>query len=65
MRTKLNPEDFTDESSEMTTYDDLLAALDWLNKVPKENLVYLIVNIVSDADNKEELLEYIANYFDE
>ena len=65
MRTKLNPEDFTDESSEMTTYDDLLAALAWLNKVPKENLVYLIVNIVSDADNKEELLEYIANYFDE
>jgi hypothetical protein len=32
------------------TYDDLLAELEWLHKVSKENLVYL--------------LEYIANYFD-
>lgn len=65
MKTKLNPEDFTDESAcKGLTYTELetLDVLSFLYDLDKQSLISLLLSIVADANNQYELIEYLSNW---
>lgn len=61
---KLNPEDFTDESSKNLTYTELetLNVFDFLYNLDKQYIISLLLSILADADNQYELVEYLVNW---
>lgn len=67
MKTKLNPEDFTDESAcKGLTYTELetLDVLSFLYDLDKQSLISLLLSIVADANNQYgfnqyKLIEYL------
>lgn len=70
MKTKLNPEDFTDESAcKGLIYTELetLDVLSFLYDLDKQSLISLLLSIVADANNQYgfnqyELIEYLSNW---
>ena len=71
MKTKLNPEDFTDESAcKGLTYTELetLNVLSFLYDLDKQSLISLLLSIVADANvyqngfTQYELIEYLSNW---
>ena len=61
---KLNPEEFTDESAERLTYIEVeeLNSLNFLYDIDPKDVINLLLSIVADADNQNELIEYLVNW---
>ena len=61
---KLNPEEFTDESAERLTYTEVeeLNSLNFLYDIDPKDVINLLLSIVADADNQNELIEYLVNW---
>ena len=61
---KLNPEEFTDESAERLTYTEVeeLNSLNFLYDIDQKDVINLLLSIVADADNQNELIEYLVNW---
>jgi hypothetical protein len=61
---KLNPEEFTDESAERLTYTEVeeLNSLNFLYDIDPKDVINLLLSIVADADNQDELIEYLVNW---
>ena len=61
---KLNPEEFTDESAERLTYTEVeeLNSLNFLYDIDQKDVINLLLSIVADADNQDELIEYLVNW---
>ena len=61
---KLNPEEFTDESAERLTYTEVeeLNSLNFLYDIDQKDVINLLFSIIADADNQDELIEYLVNW---
>ena len=61
---KLNLEEFTDESAERLTYTEVeeLNSLNFLYDIDPKDVINLLLSIVADADNQNELIEYLVNW---
>ena len=61
---KLNPEEFTDESAERLTYIEVeeLNSLNFLYDIDQKDVINLLFSIIADADNQDELIEYLVNW---
>ena len=61
---KLNPEEFTDESAERLTYIEVeeLNSLNFLYDIDQKDVINLLFSIIADADNQNELIEYLVNW---
>ena len=61
---KLNPEEFTDKSAERLTYTEVeeLNSLNFLYDIDPKDVINLLLSIVADADNQNELIEYLVNW---
>jgi hypothetical protein len=65
MKTKLNPEDFTDESAcKGLIYTELetLDVLSFLYDLDKQDIISLLLSVVANADNQYELIDYLVNW---
>lgn len=61
---QLNSEDFTDESAERLTFTEVeeLDSLNFLHLIDQEEVIQLLISIITDADNQGELIKYLVNW---
>ena len=72
---QLNSENFTDksackasyllkEAAERLTYTEVeeLNSLNFLYDIDQKDVINLLLSIVADADNQNELIEYLVNW---
>ena len=72
---QLNSENFTDksafkasyllkEAAERLTYTEVeeLNSLNFLYDIDQKDVINLLLSIVADADNQDELIEYLVNW---